>query len=38
MPPEALTDYMLAHQEYAPSNGMQHNFDIRPVTYSESPN
>jgi sigma-E factor negative regulatory protein RseA len=38
MPPEALNDYMLAHQEYAPSNGMQHNFDIRPVTYSESPN
>lgn len=38
MPPEALSGYMLAHHEYAPSNGMQHSYDIRPVTYSESRN
>lgn len=38
MPPEALSGYMLAHHEYAPSNGMQHDFNIRPVTYSESRN
>lgn len=38
MPPEALNGYMLAHHEYAPSNGMQHAYDIRPVTYSESGN
>lgn len=38
MPPEALNGYMLAHHEYAPSNGMQHSYDIRPATYSESRN
>lgn len=38
MPPEALNGYMLAHHEYAPSNGMQHAYDIRTVTYSESRN
>ncbi len=37
--PEALNGYMLAHHEYAPSNGMQHAYDnIRPVTYSQSGN
>lgn len=36
--PETLNDYMLAHHEYAPSNGMQHDYNIRPVTYSESGN
>lgn len=38
MPPEALNGYMLAHHEYAPSTGMQHASDIRPVTYTESRN
>ncbi len=33
--PEVLDGYMLAHREYAPSNGMQHEYDIRSVTYSE---
>lgn len=36
--PDALNGYMLAHHEYAPSNGMQHAYNIRPVTYSESGN
>jgi len=34
--PEALNNYMLAHHEYAPS--MQHGYDIKPATYSESGN
>lgn len=38
MPSEVLKGYMLAHHEYAPSNGMQQSLDIRPVTYSESGN
>jgi len=36
--PEALNNYMLAHHEYAPSNGMQHAYDIKPATYSEAGN
>lgn len=36
--PDALNSYMLAHHEYAPSNGMQHAYDIRPATYSEPGN
>lgn len=36
--PEALNNYMLAHHEYAPSNGMQHTYDIKPATYSEAGN
>jgi len=38
IPPEALNSYMLAHHEYAPSNGMQHAYDVRPVTFSEAGN
>lgn len=38
MAPEALNNYMLAHHEYAPSNGMQHAYDIKSVTYAESGN
>lgn len=34
--PEALSNYMLAHHEYAPS--MQHASDIKPATYSETGN
>jgi sigma-E factor negative regulatory protein RseA len=36
--PEALNGYMLAHQEYAPSNGMQHAYDVKQVAYSETGN
>jgi sigma-E factor negative regulatory protein RseA len=36
--PEALNSYMLAHQEYAPINGMQRGYDVKPVTYSEAGN
>lgn len=36
--PDALNNYMLAHHEYAPSNGMQHAYDVKPATYSESGN
>lgn len=36
--PEALNNYMLAHHEYAPGNGMQHGYDIQSATYSESGN
>jgi sigma-E factor negative regulatory protein RseA len=36
--PDALNSYMLAHHEYAPSNGMQHAYDIKPVTYTEPGN
>lgn len=34
--PESLNNYMLAHHEYAPSNGMQRAYDIEPATYSEA--
>jgi sigma-E factor negative regulatory protein RseA len=36
--PEALNSYMLAHQEYAPINGMQRAYDVKQVTYSEPGN
>lgn len=36
--PETLNNYMLAHHEYAPSNSMQHAYDIRPATYTEPNN
>jgi sigma-E factor negative regulatory protein RseA len=36
--PEALNSYMLAHQEYAPINGMQRAYAVKQVTYSESGN
>ena len=36
--PEALDNYMLAHHEYAPSNDMQHAYDVRPIAFSESGN
>jgi sigma-E factor negative regulatory protein RseA len=38
LPPAALNNYMLAHQEYAPSNGLQHAYDVTSVTYAESGN
>ena len=37
-PPEALNNYMLAHHEYAPSNSMQHAYDVTSATYTESSN
>lgn len=38
VPGEALSNYMLAHHEYAPSNGMQHAYDVNTVTYAETGN
>lgn len=38
VPPEALNNYMLAHHEYAPSNGMQHAYAVTSATYTESGN
>jgi sigma-E factor negative regulatory protein RseA len=38
VPGEALNNYMLAHHEYAPSNGMQHGYDVSTVTYAEPAN
>ncbi|MCX7628159.1 MAG: sigma-E factor negative regulatory protein [Methylophilaceae bacterium] len=31
IPPDILNSYMLAHHEYAPSNGVQHGYDIQPA-------
>jgi sigma-E factor negative regulatory protein RseA len=36
--PDVLNNYMLAHHEYASTNGMQQAYEIRPVKYSESGN
>lgn len=36
--PDSFNSYMLAHHEYAPSNGMQHAYDIKPATYTEPGN
>ncbi len=38
LPPEALNNYMLAHHEYAPSNGLQRAYDVQSVTYAEPGN
>lgn len=34
--PDMFNSYMLAHHEFAPSAGMQHAYDIRPVEYGSS--
>lgn len=32
--PEAFNSYMLAHHEYAPTNGMQHAYEVPAATYA----
>ena len=38
IPAESLNSYMLAHHEYAPSNGMQHAYNLQPATFTEPGN